>query len=571
MAADSAIILVGDNPAALDALVAPVRQRLSRAGWSRKSHDPFIQVFAPTGVRLEVARGLDGHGVVIGEIYDREGQALSLRARGALGCRRLNEAQARTVCSDHWGRYLLVRRVEGDVAVLRDPSGALDCVVWRKAGVTLISTSAAAVIDPWLPDAIALDWDAVAALVGRPGEHRHRLALTGLQAVAGGELRLIGQGVNRAQQIWRPAEVYRDRASRPAPDLREAVERSVRALAGDRRWIAEISGGLDSAIVAGVMTADQRQSVAAWVNHYVDQPEGDERDYARAVAGRHGFMLTEVRRDGLRLDAARLTACAETFRPAANDIDPDYNDDIADRIEATGGWGSLTGQGGDAVFFQMSSLLIGLDEIWERRGRARLAVLHRLSRWLRRPLWPMALARDWREEIRHRAGWDHPWLDDLRGVPPAKALQMSALAFCQTFQGPAVRNRLGPCVNPLLSQPVVEAGLALSAVDLTWGGRDRAAARAAFADVLPPSILDRRSKGELGAYYGGAVAAHLDFLRDYLLGGALAEAGLIDPGLEDRLTRDALLWRGGHSHLLSLALTEAWVRRWRERLDRRVP
>lgn len=571
MGADCAIILVGDNPAAVDALVAPVRQRLSRAGWSRKSHDPFIQVFAPTGGRLDVARGLDGHGVVIGEIYDREGQALSLRARGALGCRRLDAAQARMVCSDHWGRYLLVRRVEGDVAVLRDPSGALDCVVWRKAGVTLISTSAAAVIDPWLPEGIGLDWNAVAALVGRPGEHRHRLALTGLQAVAGGELRVTGEGVNQGRQIWRPAEVYRDRASRPATDLRGAVERSVRALAGDRRWIAEVSGGLDSAIVAGVLTTDQRRSVAAWVNHYVDQPEGDERDYARAVAGRHGFTLTEVRRDGLRLDAARLAACAETFRPAANDIDPDYNDDIADRIEATGGWGSLTGQGGDAVFFQMPSLLIGLDEIWERRGRARLVVLHRLSRWLRRPLWPTALARDWREEVCHRAGWDHPWLDDLRGVPPAKALQMSALAFCQTFQGPAVRSRLGPCVNPLLSQPVVEAGLALSAVDLTWGGRDRAAARAAFADVLPPSILDRRSKGELGAYYGGAVAAHLDFLRDYLLGGALAEAGLIDPGLEDRLTRDALLWRGGHSHLLSLALTEAWVRRWRERLDRRVP
>ena len=74
-----------------------------------------------------------------------------------------------------------------------------------------------------------------------------------------------------------------------------------------------------------------------------------------------------------------------------------------------------------------------------------------------------------------------------------------------------------------------------------------------------------------GFLWGGAVAAHLPFLRDYLLGGALAEAGLIDPGLEDRLTRDALLWRGGHSQLLSLALTEAWVRRWLERLDRRTP
>ncbi|GAA0634892.1 asparagine synthase-related protein [Brevundimonas lenta] len=571
MAADCAIILVGDTPAALDALVAPVRQRLSRAGWSRKSHDPFIQVFAPTGGRLEAARGLDGHGVLIGEVYDGDGHTLSPRARGALGCRRLDAAHARAICADYWGRYLLVRRVEGDVAVLRDPSGALDCVVWRKAGVTLISTSAAAVIDPWLPDGITLDWDAVAALVDRPGEHRHRLALTGLQAVAGGELRVIGDGVNRAHQIWRPANLYRDRALLPPPNLREAVERSVRALAGERRWIAEVSGGLDSAIVAGVLTADQRRSVAAWVNHYVDQPEGDERAYARAVAGRYGFTLTEVRRDGLRLDAARLAACAETFRPAANDIDPDYNDDIADRIEAMGAWGSLTGQGGDAVFFQMPSLLIALDEIWERRGRARAAILHRLARWLRHSVWPTALARDWRDEVRHRAGWDHPWLDDLANVPPAKAIQMSALAFCQTFQGPALRSRLGPCVNPLLSQPVMEAGLAMSTVDLTWGGRDRAAARAAFAAVLPPSILDRRSKGELGAYYGGAVAAHLAFLRDYLLGGALAEAGLIDPGLEDRLTRDALLWRGGHSQLLSLALTEAWVRRWRERLDRRTP
>lgn len=571
MAADSAIILVGDNPTALEAMVLPVRQRLRRAGWSRRSQDPFVQVFTPTDGRLEVTRGLDGHGVLIGEVFDGDGQPLSREARGALGCKRLDAARARAVCSEHWGRYLLIRRVEGNVAILRDPSGALDCVVWRKAGVTFIATSAEAVLDPWLPEDTAIDWHEVAALVGRPGEHRHHLALTELAPVAGGELRTIGDTVNRAIQIWRPADVYRNRGSRPVPDLRRVVECSVRALAGERRWIAELSGGLDSAIVAAALTPEQRGNVAAWINHYVDQPEGDERLYAWAVARRHGFMLTEVHRDGLRLDAARLGRCSETFRPAANDIDPDYNDDIAHRIEALDAWGSLTGQGGDAVFFQMPSLLVGLDEICERRLRARWEVLHRLSRWLRRPLWPTALAKDWREERRHRAGWSHPWLDDLQGVPPAKAMQMSALTFCQTFQGPAVRSRLGPCINPLLSQPVMEGGLAMSTVDLTWGGRDRAAARLAFADDLPPTVMDRRSKGELGVYYGGAVSARLGFLRDYLLGGALAEAGLIDAGLEDRLTRDSLMWRGGHSMLLSLALTEAWVRRWRERLGRRRP
>ncbi|PZN97525.1 MAG: asparagine synthase [Alphaproteobacteria bacterium] len=566
MAADAVVILVGDTPAALEAIVTPLRHRLSRAGWSRKAHDPYIQVFAPTQGRLEITGSLDGHGVLIGEMFDGDGHPLPPAARAALGRRRLDEAGARTVCSEYWGRYLLVRRVDGNVAVLRDPSGALECVVWRKRGVTLISTSAEAVLDPWLPDEIAIDWDQLADRVRRPGDYGHRLPLSGLHPVAGGGLRTLGAGVDRVEQIWTPADLYRRRCDAPPPDLRTVVERSVRALAGDRPWVVEVSGGLDSAIVAAALTADQRGKAAAWVNHYVDQPEGDERAYARAVADRHGFALIEVRRDGLRLDAARLEQSAEGFRPRTNDIDPDYNDDIADRIETLGAWGSLTGQGGDAVFFQMPSLLIGLDELRERGLRARPRVLHRVSRWLRQPLWPTALAQAWRDDRRGRADWTHPWTDDLVGVPPAKALQIAVLSFCQSFQAPAVRSRLGPCVNPLLSQPVMEAGLALSTVDLTWGGRDRAAARAAFADALPPSILNRRSKGELGAYYGGAVAERLGFLRDYLLGGALAEAGLIDPGLDERLDRDRLLWRGGHSELLSLALTEAWLRRWQARL-----
>ncbi|MFC0634634.1 asparagine synthase-related protein [Brevundimonas balnearis] len=569
MAADSAVILVGDDPAALHAAIAPVRKRLSRRGWSCKVNAPFIAVFAPSGGRLDITGGLDGHGVLVGEIFDGAGAALAPEARGVLGCRPLAEARARAVCSDYWGRYLLIRRSAGEVAILRDPSGAIDCVVWRRGGVTFVATGADDVIDPWLPESSGIDWGEVAALIRRPGEHRHRLPLTDLTPVAAGELRTIGTAGGRSQQIWRPADVYRRRDANEPPDLKAAVVLAVTALAGSRRWVAELSGGLDSAIVAAALSIDQRAKVAAWVNHYVDHREGDERDYARAVARHHGVVLTEVRREGLRLNAQRLEAGADAFRPASNDIDPDYNDDIAERIEALEAWGSLTGQGGDAVFFQMPTLLVGLDEIWERRLGARAEVLHSISRWLRRPLWLTALAREWREEVRHRAAWTHPWLEDLKSVPPAKALQVSALAFCQTFQGPAVRSRRGACVNPLLSQPVMEAGLALSSVDLTWGGRDRAAARAAFADDVPSLILDRRSKGELGAYYGQAVVHRLPFLREFLLGGALAQAGLIDPALDARLTRDHLLWRGGHSELLSLAQTEAWVRRWRDRLGRR--
>ena len=513
MGADSFVALVGDTAAALEALAAPMRRRLAGAGWSRRVSHPFVEVYAPSD-RLVVTAGLDGHGVLIDEMFDNTGRTASASERGTLACRPLDVVSAQRLVAEHWGRYVLVRRTGGDAAILRDPSGAIEAVCWRRSGVTLVASSAPPVLDPLLPDDVALNWEAVARLVGRGGEYRHDLALDGLTPIAAGELRTLGAGVSHGLQVWRPADVYRRGRGRP-PELRSAVQTAVRSLAGDRRWIAEVSGGLDSAIVAASLETTQRNRVAAWVNHYVEQPEGDERAYARAVVAPQGHALTEVRREGLSLSAERLARTADAFRPATNDIDTDYNDDIAARVREGGAWGSLTGQGGDAVFFQMPSPLIAFDELRERGVRARPAAVHRIARWTRRSLWPSAWVRALREHRRSRADWDHPWLDDL-----------------------------------------------------TWGGRDRAAARNAFRDVLPPSIYARRSKGELGAFYGEAVASHLPFLRDYLLGGALAQAGLLDD-LEANLSREALLWRGGFSPLLTLALTEAWVRRWTARLEAR--
>jgi asparagine synthase (glutamine-hydrolysing) len=209
---------------------------------------------------------------------------------------------------------------------------------------------------------------------------------------------------------------------------------------------------------------------------------------------------------------------------------------------------------------------VAFDEVQERGWRTRADVLHSVARWTGQSPWPRTWLKARQAHGRALQTKRHPWLDDLRGVPPAKATQIIGLVNGQAFQGPAVRSRSGPCVNPLLSQPVIEAGLAWSCVDLTWGGRDRFAARAAYADAIPPSIFDRRSKGELGAFYGEAVARNLGFLRDYLLEGQLAQAGLLPRGLAEEMTREALAWRGGFSKLLTLALTEAWLRHWQARI-----
>lgn len=569
MAAGSFVVLVGDDAAALQALCDRVAPDLSGAGWTARISRPFLRVYAPTDSRLEITEGFDGHGVVVGDVFAGDGRALSLAERQTLGAGDLDNSRAADVVANHWGRYVLVRRGAGTVSVLRDPSGAIEAIAWRRAGVTVIAPDAPAALLELLPTELEIDWPAVAAMVRRPNMPARPLALRGLTPIAAGERLTLGPDVCQSNQVWKPAEIYRRARRLPPPDLRATVDRAVRALAGGRPWVVEVSGGLDSAIVCAALTGDQRARATAWINHHAPQPEGDERPYARSVVETFSASLTEVAREGLTLSAERLAASAEGFRPALNDLDPDYNDDTARRIADTGAWGSLTGQGGDAVFYQMASFLIAFDEVFERGWRFRPGVVHRVARWTGRSVWPAAWLKAWREHRRLRQTWDHPWLDDLRDVPPAKALQISALVACQTFQGGAVRNRVGPCVNPLLSQPVMEAGLTWSAVDLTWGGRDRAAARTAYRDVLPPGIFHRRSKGELGAFYGQAVADHLPFLRPYLLDGALAGAGLIGPDLEPELTRESLLWRGGFSKILTLALTEAWVRRWSELVSRR--
>lgn len=564
--ADAYVVLVGDSDAALEALSRAIARRLAGAGWTRRIVHPFIAIYAPSTSRIEVVASLDGHGAMIGEIFDHAGRPLSTAERGVLACRTLDTGRATDIVSSYWGRYVLVRRTSGDVAILRDPSGAVEAVTWRKDGVSVIAPNAPPALDCLMPDDFAIDWGSMKDLLGRGGAYRHELALSGFTPVASGALLNISPSSVRSRQIWCPSEVYRTARERGRADFREVVDRTVQALAGERNWVVEVSGGLDSAIVAGALTDHQRARVTQWVNYFVDDPEGDERGFARPVVERHGYRLTEVKREGLTLSATRLAKTANSFRPPVNDLDTDYNEDIATRVESSGAWGSLTGQGGDVVFFQMPTFLIAFDEVRERGLRARAEVLHAAARWTGQSLWPKTWLKARRAHHMLMRERKHPWLDDLKGVPPAKAMQILGLVNGQAYQGSAVRSRHGPCVNPLLSQPVMEAGLAWSSVNLTWGGRDRYAARVAYADAIPPSIFDRRSKGELGAFYGEAVARNLGFLRTYLLEGELAGAGLLPQGLAEDMTREALVWRGGFSRLVTLALTEAWLRRWQARI-----
>jgi asparagine synthase (glutamine-hydrolysing) len=369
--------------------------------------------------------------------------------------------------------------------------------------------------------------------------------------------------------------------------LAAVVDGCIGAVAGAAGpLVAELSGGLDSAILASALTRGAGARVRAWVNVHAEDPESDERDSARLVAGRLGVPLTELAKPPFAFTETGLRQAPAGLRPSLNGLDDAYDLALAELCREAGARTLLTGQGGDAVFLQMVTPLALLDRRGHPCGRRALTgEALAIARGSRRSLWSVAgsaLGARLRPTRRPhvsaspflaKAVWSsgaapHPWLDDLQGLDPAKRLHVRALVHAQLAYGESRRGRAADLVHPLLSQPLVETCLGLPVSVLAAGGRGRALARAAFRERLPPAVVDRRAKGDLTAHYGRAIARSLTVLRPFLLEGRLAAEGLLErEALEAALSPEHLIWRGGYAAILQVVVMETWVRGWAERLE----
>jgi asparagine synthase (glutamine-hydrolysing) len=436
---------------------------------------------------------------------------------------------------------------------------------------------------PLAPEGLAIDWSGIGALLGRHNLWSQVCPLTGVTAVDAGVLR--GGANGERHRLWRPGDAARaPRRDADPQTLAQVVDASVAALARDRRAIlVEISGGLDSAIVATSL-ARSGAAVAGAVNYYWPEPAGDERSWARAIAERCGFALTTAPRDTARIDGDRLMRHAHGPRPGFNAQDPGLDEDLAQRALVLGADALFSGQGGDGVFYQMAHPALAADILTGAPtpgGPAKaMAILARRSRttvwalWARalRPFDPAAEGAGPPPYLTSRlARPEHAWIADRRGLSPAKQVQIRGLTNAQNAFGDSLRGRAASLVYPLMSQPVMELCLSIPAPLLAIGEVDRPFARAAFQDRLPPRSLARRSKGAVTQYFAKSVAASLPDLRPFLLEGRLVGQGLIDAhGLEALLDAEAMIWRDVVGEILLAAYLEAWVRVWDAKLAGRA-
>lgn len=539
----------------------------------------FLLLTADPPRRLRAARG--GEVQVVGEVY----------ARGSLNppdLPRDAECTPGRLLREIWGRYVAFGGPPNtdEQFVLRDPSGALEAYILQRTGILVVASHAPGWLVRLVDPAAGIDFTMLANALAHPLLAVHRSLLHRVTRLpAGGALAWNGS-VGRISQPWCPALQAHCEPQRNGSHLRDAVLLSCAAVrARHSRLIVELSGGLDSAIVLGALVQSGGAAGITCVNFATRARAGDERPYARAAAAMCGVELVEVAAHERSVDYSFIAGLDQGPSPSLYGFDPILERTVSDLVCTSGSTACLTGQGGDAVFYQYPSLLPALD-LLQADGVAALgsSQVVEIARRANTTVWDV-----WWRMLRHCVGcsaWGassfersmlgpaaverllpslhvHPWLARAAELPPGKQEQLAALANCQLFNDPTLRSRVTQLCHPLLAQPVMAAALGVPTYRLASGLLDRALARQVFADLVPSAILERQGKGETSDYHYRALARNLPFLRDWLINGRLAAHRLLDrDALLAALDPDVLLHSARPGIALTYASIEAWARAW---------
>jgi asparagine synthase (glutamine-hydrolysing) len=157
----------------------------------------------------------------------------------------------------------------------------------------------------------------------------------------------------------------------------------------------------------------------------------------------------------------------------------------------------------------------------------------------------------------------HDWIEQATTTRPGKIGHIALLLRVQNHVEGYLRGFGLPMIDPLMSPPIMELALRIPTWKMIEGGRNRAVARRAYADLLPPLIRDRRRKGSPSSFAVDLASQRIDEIRERLMNGELVKHGLLS-----RSALDAALVRGApidrhYVRLMALLDMEAWIARWK--------
>lgn len=550
--------------------------KIRATGLEQKLNSGSFLLYAPADT--PVLR-LSQSSAIIGHAFWRDGNAPIVEQDLLASHSGMNLAER--MIRDCWGEYLLVDDADGDrhgVTIMRDPSGGVGCVYSVTDGFVTSDISMAARTGLYVR---AIDWNQIQNILVYPHLKNGHTALSGIRELLPGCRIEIAGGRAATEEIWTPWEFvstrhrHRDRLAAQA-GVRSAVSSTVRAWAEtDRSVLLELSGGLDSSIVAASLL-DAHAEVAC-CNLTTPVPGADERAYARLMSD---LLGVDLHVQTLRMEDARFD-----FTPPLDAVAPSTwflqhaSNELKEAIGLRIGANSFfSGGGGDTVFCYTKTASPAADAFIERGPAAGikairdLAELHQCTVWkagrltARKLLAPPRPPRKPDRSFLSGASAKevlvpHPWFTAPPDALPGDRERISDLAGNQIFRDGVARNARWSLRLPLLSQPVMEACLKVPSWMWIAEGQNRAVARNAFAAVLPADILYRRSKGTFMNYSGAVYRRHESRIRDYLLAGELAGRGLLATDtLQGFFDRAPDSKGDGFMRIFDLCQIENWIR-----------
>ena len=539
----------------------------------------------------------EGEGVVLGNLFARSQEGVSTPAAPALGAddsRAMMDSNGRHLIESFWGRYVAFLHDAQARAtwVVRDPSGGLPCHLVRCRGVDVYFSWIDDVV-PLLEAPLEVNWPYLVATVCFLRQHSAGTALREVTQVLAGECVETRAGVSKRFFYWDPLQIANtdviEDLDEAVAAMRQCVRDVVHAWASCHDHVLlSLSGGLDSSIVLACLKDAPSQPRITCFHYYPLGADLDERAYARAAAAKAGLELLERARDS-SFSLQPLLTIHRMPEPTNYSYFLEHSRLEARLAAEQGAAAVIIGYGGDQLFYQERAewapgdflhrrglrpgvLRVALDaaqmdqvSVWRVLGGAASGYLAQ-QRWnileeagRKRPLLvPSVIA-----QARRNAGFLHPLLRHPRGAPSGKLWHAHQISqpfdFYDPLQGEGDAERL----SPLCSQPLMELCLRIPSYLLTHGGWDRAVARRAFYEDLPPEVRNRRHKGGIEEHLRLTLQHNRPFLRELLLDGALVREGIVDRGrLAEVLSGRATPIATGAGEVLEYAGIEAWLRRW---------
>lgn len=547
----------------------PVRAVIEQAGW-------LVLAWNDPG---HTARRLGEGGVLLGPTFGPGGTGSAETLAGhELACATDFYDACGHLSQRFWGSYVLLWADQAAAFAFRDPLGGLDCLSWQHDGLCILTSDAPACLLASDTHRCGIDWDRVGRGLEAPETMIDEPLFTGMTSVVAGEAVKFGHRSLHRRSFWNAASIASgsQSPSDPADELRATLQACIgRWQSGDAKIGCEISGGLDSAIVAASLA--RAGARIKGYHYYTGDPVGDERYYARSIARHISASLVETSMPERGLAHGDLSDLPIGHRPSIGAVNLFHDRDLATRARNAGMAALFTGQGGDALLFQHAAAEMAA----ECRGpwRRQLHQLAALASWTGNSFWSLLIRRGRGVRLRDadasssrtafllrgqgRAAQAMPWKGDTSSLPAAKRRHIDALFQSRLAFGASWTSQTIDVVHPLLSQPIVETALVLPVTALTEGFRDRGLARRAFASNLPDVVVNRYGKGALTPYFGQCLVRSLPFLREFLLDGVLAKHDVIARNRLDAALRVAYLMQHDiYPELLWLVLTEHWARGW---------